>query len=136
MSNLNAEISALFDLKNAIAEVDKTLKDLKQERDDKEFAILQLMEAQGISETGVDGVGKVFSKPKTYFSYDKAIEPEIIAYFKNDEQLRPFVTETIHPKPFQKAVEGLYSEKNILPPNVKMFATTELSTRKASEKAD
>lgn len=136
MANINDEVKALFELKKKIDEMDDAIKQLKSDRDSKEYAILKLLEDAGITEAGVDGLGKVYAKAKIFFAYDKALESDVISFFKADPQLKPLVKETIHSKTFQKAMEVYYEEKNLVPPMVKMAPITKLSTRKASEKSD
>lgn len=130
--SLGEKIADLFALKNQIKELEASVVDLKMTRDAQEQEILNAMESAGIDETSAPGIGKVYARPKTFFSYLKENEPSVIAFFKADPHLAPFVKETIHHATFQKAVEGLFEQTNTLPPNVNTFSKMTLSTRKSS----
>mgnify|MGYP000708997875 CR=1 FL=1 len=130
---ISESIKEFFNLKQEIKDLEEKVSELKDERNKKELAIIEEMENQGISEIGVDGIGKVFIKPKIHYSYLVEHQGEVISYFKNDPQLRPFVKESIHHATFQKALEGIYEKTNTIPlPNIiKSFPKKSILTRKA-----
>ena len=123
-------IKALFKNKAERDKVESKLEGIKGEQGVIEQVIISKMERAQLTETAVAGAGKIFVKPKSFFSIKTENQPLVFGAFKKSKNFKELVKETVNYQSLQSAMSEYYEKNNKVPDGIDMFVKTVVNTRK------